>query len=97
MDGAIERGAAAASMEGTAPGRLDLRVAGMSCASCVRRVERATAAVPGVEQVAVNLAAERASIIPRPGLNLPELVSKLGAAGYKVAEDTVDLAITGMS
>lgn len=53
--------------------------------------------MPGVEQVAVNLAAERASIIPGPGLNLPELVSKLGAAGYKVAEDTVDLAITGMS
>ncbi len=41
---------------------LDMGVEGMSCASCVGRVERAIAAVPGVETVAVNLATERARV-----------------------------------
>ena len=39
---------------------LRLRVAGMSCASCVAHVEKAIAAVPGVVSVTVNLATERA-------------------------------------
>ena len=77
-------------------GRLDLRVTGMSCAACVRRVERA-AAVPGVAAVAVNLATERAAVTAGPGLRLPDLTGVLAKAGYPVVEDTVDLAITGMS
>ncbi|WP_238254681.1 heavy-metal-associated domain-containing protein, partial [Methylorubrum podarium] len=36
--------------------RLTLPVEGMSCASCVGRVERALAALPGASDVAVNLA-----------------------------------------
>lgn len=39
---------------------VDLAIQGMSCASCVARVERALARVPGVAAVAVNLATERA-------------------------------------
>ncbi|HNX30941.1 MAG TPA: cation-translocating P-type ATPase [Holophaga sp.] len=38
------------------------RVEGMTCASCVRRVEKALAAVPGVSDVAVNLATEEATL-----------------------------------
>jgi Cu+-exporting ATPase len=37
-------------------------VEGMTCASCVRRVEKAIAAVPGVESASVNLATERADV-----------------------------------
>jgi len=36
----------------------DFKIAGMTCASCVGRVERALAKVPGVQQVSVNLATE---------------------------------------
>jgi Cu+-exporting ATPase len=39
-----------------------LAVTGMTCASCVGRVERAVAKVPGVEQVVVNLATESATV-----------------------------------
>ena len=37
-------------------------VEGMTCASCVRRVEKAIAAIPGVEAANVNLATERADV-----------------------------------
>jgi Cu+-exporting ATPase len=37
-------------------------VEGMSCASCVARVERSLAAVPGVQDVSVNFATEQASL-----------------------------------
>jgi copper chaperone CopZ len=37
-------------------------IEGMTCASCVRRVEKAIAAVPGVESASVNLATERADV-----------------------------------
>lgn len=43
-----------------APRTLRFGVQGMTCASCVRRVERALSAVPGIEQASVNLATEEA-------------------------------------
>ncbi|HQT73644.1 MAG TPA: heavy metal-associated domain-containing protein, partial [Acidiphilium sp.] len=41
---------------------VDLAVEGMTCASCVARVERAARKVAGVSGAAVNLASERARI-----------------------------------
>ncbi|MBS0466781.1 MAG: heavy-metal-associated domain-containing protein, partial [Proteobacteria bacterium] len=46
---------------------LDLGVGGMTCASCVGRVERALRKVPGVQDATVNLALERAHIVYDPG------------------------------
>ncbi len=77
--------------------RVDLGIGGMSCAACVRRVERVMAAVPGVADVAVNLATERAAITATPGFSLPALTSALASAGYPAVEEVVDLAISGMS
>lgn len=42
---------------------LDLSVGGMTCASCVMRVERALKNVPGVQAVSVNLATESARVV----------------------------------
>jgi len=92
--GIVERGPVRAQTD--AP-RLDVRISGMSCAACVRRVERAAAAVPGVQDVAVNLATERASVTPGDGFCLPDLTQALSTAGYPVAEETIDLAVSGMS
>ncbi|WP_428483903.1 heavy metal translocating P-type ATPase [Rhodopila sp.] len=77
--------------------RLDVGVTAMNCAACVRRVERAIAAVPGVEAVTVNLATERASITPGAGFDTARLIDALAAAGYPAATETIDLAITGMT
>ena len=42
---------------------VELDVLGMTCASCVSRVEKAIAKVPGVASASVNLATERAEIV----------------------------------
>ena len=60
-----------------------LNVQSMSCASCVGRVDRALAAVPGVVEVDVNLAAETASVIYAEGSLTPQdLLNAATAAGY---------------
>ncbi len=46
---------------------LDLGVDGMTCASCVSRVERALKKVPGVQDATVNLATESARVVFTPG------------------------------
>ncbi len=68
---------------GTEPGeRLRFGVRGMTCASCVRRVERALDGVPGVSRAAVNLATEQATVEAGPGLDLDALRSAVDHAGY---------------
>ncbi|MCU4180087.1 heavy metal translocating P-type ATPase [Bosea sp. BH3] len=75
-----------------------MAVEGMSCASCVGRVERAIAAVPGVETVAVNLATERAHVGFAKGVtDLKQIEDAIRQAGYKPVETAVELAIDGMN
>jgi len=55
----------------------------MTCASCVRRIERHVAKVPGVTEVSVNLATERANIsFDTTATGMPELVTAVERAGY---------------
>jgi Cu+-exporting ATPase len=63
----------------------ELAIAGMTCASCVARVEKSLLRVPGVRQVSVNLATETAHI-EAAGATLPELIEGVGRAGYSAAE-----------
>jgi len=65
---------------------VELSVEGMSCASCVGRVERALRAVPGVESATVNLATERANILLRQRVETSALVQAVAAAGYTAKE-----------
>ena len=69
---------------GTAPGMaLDIGVGGMTCASCVRRVEKALLRVPGVSGVSVNLATERARVeAARDRITPGQLAAYLAAPGY---------------
>lgn len=58
---------------------IDLAIEGMTCASCVGRVERALSAVPGAASVSVNLATERAHVIGSADLGtLIGAVAKIG-------------------
>jgi Cu+-exporting ATPase len=67
--------------------RLELRIIGMSCASCVRKVEEALSRVPGVLGASVNLATERATVEYLPGAVDPaKLKRAVRNAGYEALE-----------
>lgn len=76
---------------------LSVSIEGMTCASCVARVERAIRAVPGVETVAVNLATERASLTAAPGVSVGTIAQAVEQAGYAVGGETIDLNVRGMT
>ncbi len=62
-----------------------LPVEGMTCASCVNRIERFLRKTPGVTDATVNLATERATVLVDPSLaGRPDLVDAIEAAGYDV-------------
>jgi len=64
-----------------------LTVQGMTCASCVSRVEEALAAVGGVLEATVNLATDRATVRYVPGATeLRDLAQVVRNAGYEVVE-----------
>src|SRR5512139_3632502 len=62
-----------------------LDITGMTCASCVRRVERALAKIPGVETASVNLAAETARVTFASAVPVDALVAAVEKAGYTAA------------
>ena len=74
-----------------------LAIEGMSCASCVGRVEKALAAVPGVTQASVNLATEVAKVSSDTPIPLAALQAAVEKAGYTVAQREIDLNIAGMT
>ncbi len=61
---------------------LQLNVEGMSCASCVSRVERTLLRVPGVRDARVNLATERAWVHTDGRVTGAQLQQALDVAGY---------------
>jgi len=79
------------------PHVLTFGVQGMTCASCVARVERALAAVPGVASASVNLATEQARVESPAPLALDAMRAALDKAGFGVAPDTGAVAPAGPS
>ena len=61
----------------------ELSVQGMTCASCVGRVEKALRAVPGVTDVTVNLATERATVDTDAATSDAALQDAIRRAGYE--------------
>jgi len=63
---------------------LDLGIGGMTCASCVARVERALQKVPGVQVASVNLATESARVVAASADDLDARLRRaVRAAGYE--------------
>ncbi|WP_407715032.1 heavy metal translocating P-type ATPase [Comamonas testosteroni] len=85
----------------TKSGAFELSVEGMTCASCVGRVERALKKVPGVQEAVVNLATEKASLTvddpSQAGAILPQAVAAIEKAGYAVPAQSLDLQVNGMT
>ncbi|MFT3847374.1 MAG: heavy metal translocating P-type ATPase [Propionivibrio sp.] len=74
-----------------------LQIKGMSCASCVSRVERLLTSVPGVQRASVNLATEETTVAVGDDVSATTLRDAVQRGGYQVATHRVDLRIEGMS
>ncbi|MBU3557475.1 copper-translocating P-type ATPase [Polynucleobacter sp. Ross1-W9] len=68
----------------TNPELFTLDIGGMTCASCVGRVEKALDKIPGVEAASVNLATEQAKIRLKPdsGVKIDEILALVQKTGY---------------
>ena len=75
-----------------------LGVQGMTCASCVARVERGLKKVEGVADARVNLATERATVTYDPAVAKPNaLLDKVRDVGYEPVVASAELGVTGMT
>ncbi|HBD2603645.1 heavy metal translocating P-type ATPase [Aeromonas caviae] len=88
---------ATTSSAGAQAAAISLPIEGMTCASCVGRVEAALAKVPGVDSVSVNLATERADIRLAGPVDRIALIQAVEKVGYDVPAGTVELAVEGMT
>lgn len=77
--------------------RLSLPVEGMTCASCVGRVERALKSVDNIDTAVVNLATERADITFKEHVDVDAAIRAIESSGYKVREEITELAIEEMT
>jgi Au+-exporting ATPase len=87
------------AMAGASASPISLPIEGMTCASCVGRVEAALRKVQGVGSVAVNLATERAEIRPNGDgpVDRAALVQAVEKAGYDVPAQTIELSVEGIT
>jgi len=82
---------------------ISMPIEGMTCASCVGRVERALKTVPGVETVSVNLATERANMTMSATVDRAALIATVENVGYSVpasfvaAAYPIELSVEGMT
>ncbi|SIT09556.1 heavy metal translocating P-type ATPase [Alicyclobacillus vulcanalis] len=76
---------------------LTLPIEGMTCAACAARIEKNLSKLPGVREVNVNLASERARVVLAPDTPWTDIVARIEKTGYAVPLQEVDLAITGMT
>jgi Cu+-exporting ATPase len=86
---------------GDAPGkeaRWAFPVEGMTCASCVARVEKALSRVEGVSRASVNLAANTATVMADPEkTRMATLVSAIRDTGYEVPVQKTEFPVEGMT
>ena len=68
-----------------------LDIGGMTCASCVGRVEKALGKIPGIEAATVNLATEQARVRVKHGslTGVDEIITLINKTGYKATESSL--------
>lgn len=75
---------------------ISLSVEGMTCASCVRRVETAAARVPGVATSSVNFATKRLTVEPSQDFSAKTLAAAVRKIGYEVAPERHEFVANGL-
>ncbi|WP_338810163.1 heavy metal translocating P-type ATPase [Agrobacterium leguminum] len=75
---------------------VSIPVEGMTCASCVRRVETAAAKVPGVMSSSVNFATKKLTVEPAEGFSARTLGAAIKKVGYDIAPERHEFAVEGL-
>jgi Cu+-exporting ATPase len=76
---------------------LSIPVVGMTCVNCAANIERSVRKLDGVQEASVNFASERVTLTYDGSLlGMDDIVGRIRKAGYDVAQQTLDLPITGM-
>lgn len=68
----------------------EYKLSGMTCAACAMTVEMAVKDLETVEDVSVNLATERLSLVPKEGFDSQQVLDAVAEAGYQVEEKGKD-------
>jgi Cu+-exporting ATPase len=77
---------------------ITIPVAGMTCAACVRKVEKALKGLPGVQEAVVNLTAGKAGVTFDPdACSLPVMEKVIQDIGYEVPLARIELLVLGMT
>ena len=77
---------------------VEFPVSGMSCASCVARIEKGLSKMSGIQQAKVNFASEKASVTFDPSrVQMTDLVGTVKDLGYEAGLAKVTLPVHGMS
>ena len=79
------------------PNTTSIQIEGMTCASCVGRVEKALLAIPGVASASVNLATETAQVSYDVTVDTSVLTQTLTDVGYPAVAEEVTLEIESMT
>jgi Cu+-exporting ATPase len=78
--------------------KVEFPVSGMSCASCVARIEKGLSKMSGIADVKVNFASERATVTFDPAhVHLGDLMATVKDLGYAAGMEKVTLPVHGMS
>lgn len=75
---------------------LSIPVDGMTCASCVRRVETAAAKVPGVASSSVNFATKKLTVEPAEGFSARTLAAAVKKIGYEIEPERHEFFVDGV-
>ncbi|WP_339847581.1 heavy metal translocating P-type ATPase [uncultured Halopseudomonas sp.] len=76
---------------------IEIGISGMTCGSCVGRVERALAGESGVTSAQVNLATAKAHVVFDGQIDAPAVIRAIEGAGYTPVTQSVDIAVQGMT
>ena len=77
--------------------KMTLKIAGMSCASCVATIEGALSNLNGISKAQVNFAAQKAQVEYDPAeTNLEQIARAIEGVGYEVVPDELSLSVFGM-
>ncbi|SFI61967.1 heavy metal translocating P-type ATPase [Thermoflavimicrobium dichotomicum] len=78
--------------------QISIQIAGMTCAACANRIEKALSRMDGVMEANVNFALERANVSYDPErVDLTEIEKKVEALGFQTINETVELHLMGMT